>query len=824
MSLENIESIVSLLCTIAGLLYAVFKYSEYPKKGFRFLVAFFLANFLSEYYWTTYVLITHSSPDMSEFIAYLGWNIGFLCLLLAVFFMRSEGAKKYINPFMFIPVLINIPQLILYCTFGGILNNIWEVLVTTLTEILCLQEILFYFKNKKANPGKKKKFPVFFLFAIIFLVATYVKWTSSCFDWESDLLSPYIYFSVISSVFGVLLVRGAVLLKSKTLGITDIKSSSELKYQVFLQSIATIIIVVGCSVGFITAAAIRNNLSAESGLIHEENELAMYLFFISLLLVSMVLGLLYFMSSRYRRMVETSKKMSEKKSGKRNFIITISVTLVLMSFAMVYNSSALYNASVVSMYEDGDEVTESTATKLENYLTVAVTTLRVTADTVDIMLANGESQETILLYLVDQTNKEFDQFDENFTGLYALIDGVYMDGTNWAPPEGYEPTTRDWYKYAVDADGEVAIAPPYVDAQTGSVVISIGKKISSPDADKPCNVVCLDVIVNYINEVAEDVDIAGKGHGVIINSEGFIIAHKDKENVGKNIAEVYDENLLSTIQKTNSGRLSTKINDESYSLFIYPVTNQWYAITIIEDNELFEDTLLKLAVNVIVSVVTFGLVVFFYYIGYKNEQIYGTKVEEMNIQIVTALAAAIDAKDNYTNGHSSRVAEYSRKIAAQCGYSKDDQNEIYMAGLLHDVGKIGVPDEVINKQSKLTNEEFELIKKHPVIGNSILEGIKERPKLAIGARWHHERYDGTGYPDGLAGENIPDVARIIAVADAYDAMTSKRSYRDVLPREKVIEEIKTCSGTQFDPVFADAMLKLIEEDTEYQMREKPNNQ
>ena len=234
--------------------------------------------------------------------------------------------------------------------------------------------------------------------------------------------------------------------------------------------------------------------------------------------------------------------------------------------------------------------------------------------------------------------------------------------------------------------------------------------------------------------------------------------------------------------------------------------------------------MLKLAVNVIVSVVTFGLVVFFYYIGYKNEQIYGTKVEEMNIQIVTALAAAIDAKDNYTNGHSSRVAEYSRKIAAQCGYSKDDQNEIYMAGLLHDVGKIGVPDEVINKQSKLTNEEFELIKKHPVIGNSILEGIKERPKLAIGARWHHERYDGTGYPDGLAGENIPDVARIIAVADAYDAMTSKRSYRDVLPREKVIEEIKTCSGTQFDPVFADAMLKLIEEDTEYQMREKPNNQ
>ena len=221
-----------------------------------------------------------------------------------------------------------------------------------------------------------------------------------------------------------------------------------------------------------------------------------------------------------------------------------------------------------------------------------------------------------------------------------------------------------------------------------------------------------------------------------------------------------------------------------------------------------------------ISLVSFGLISLFYYIGYKNEQIYGTKVEEMNIQIVTALAAAIDAKDNYTNGHSSRVAEYSKMIAAHCGYSKEDQNEIYMAGLLHDVGKIGVPDEVINKQSKLTDEEFELIKKHPVIGNSILESIKERPKLAIGARWHHERYDGKGYPDGLAGKNIPDVARIIAVADAYDAMTSKRSYRDVLPREKVIEEIKTHSGTQFDPVFAQAMLELIEKDTDYAMRER----
>ncbi|MBP5311560.1 MAG: HD-GYP domain-containing protein [Clostridia bacterium] len=261
------------------------------------------------------------------------------------------------------------------------------------------------------------------------------------------------------------------------------------------------------------------------------------------------------------------------------------------------------------------------------------------------------------------------------------------------------------------------------------------------------------------------------------------------------------------------------MDDGECTLFVYPVMDQWYALMVISNQELQEDTNSQLAINIMVSLITFALITFFYYVGYKNEQIYGRKVEEMNLQVVTALAAAIDAKDKYTNGHSSRVAAYSRLIAEKCGFSKPEQNEIYLMGLLHDVGKIGVPDEVINKKDKLTPEEYEQIKKHPVIGNGILESIKENPRLSIGARWHHERYDGKGYPDGLAGENIPTEARIIAVADAYDAMTSKRSYRDLLPRERVIDEIRNGSGTQFDPRFAEAMLQLINEDKSYFLRE-----
>ena len=193
--------------------------------------------------------------------------------------------------------------------------------------------------------------------------------------------------------------------------------------------------------------------------------------------------------------------------------------------------------------------------------------------------------------------------------------------------------------------------------------------------------------------------------------------------------------------------------------------------------------------------------------------------ERLELHVVQTLAEAIDAKDSYTNGHSGRVAAYSREIAKRAGYSQKRQNEIYMMGLLHDVGKIGVPDAVINKPGRLTDDEFAKIKNHPVMGARILKKIREMPKLVTGARWHHERYDGRGYPDGLKGTDIPEEARIIGVADAYDAMTSNRSYRDSMPQEKVREQIESGKGTQFDPKFADIMLQMIDEDTEYKMRE-----
>ena len=189
-------------------------------------------------------------------------------------------------------------------------------------------------------------------------------------------------------------------------------------------------------------------------------------------------------------------------------------------------------------------------------------------------------------------------------------------------------------------------------------------------------------------------------------------------------------------------------------------------------------------------------------------------------QTAEALASAIDAKDKYTHGHSARVAGYSKMIAKMIGKDEKECEEIYYAALLHDIGKIGVSDEIINKEGKLTPEEYEAIKQHTVIGKQILSSIVEFPHLSIGANHHHERFDGRGYPDKLKGDDIPELARIISVADAYDAMTSKRSYRDPLPQATVRQIFIEEMGAQFDPFFATQMIHIIDGDQEYEMREK----
>ncbi|MFY7895513.1 MAG: HD-GYP domain-containing protein, partial [Phycisphaerales bacterium] len=175
---------------------------------------------------------------------------------------------------------------------------------------------------------------------------------------------------------------------------------------------------------------------------------------------------------------------------------------------------------------------------------------------------------------------------------------------------------------------------------------------------------------------------------------------------------------------------------------------------------------------------------------------------------VQAMTAAIDAKDRYTRGHSERVALLSMQLAQAAGLPPQQCERIRIAGLVHDVGKIGVPENVLLKAGKLTEEEFAHIKKHPQTGYEILKGVSLLEDVLPGVMHHHERYDGKGYPHGLFADEIPLIARIIAVADTFDAMSSNRAYRSKMPRDVVLAEIARSGGTQLDPRISQLMLSL----------------
>jgi putative nucleotidyltransferase with HDIG domain len=187
------------------------------------------------------------------------------------------------------------------------------------------------------------------------------------------------------------------------------------------------------------------------------------------------------------------------------------------------------------------------------------------------------------------------------------------------------------------------------------------------------------------------------------------------------------------------------------------------------------------------------------------------------LRTLESLASALEARDQYTQGHSQRVSEVSMLIGERMGLGEDALNELRVGTILHDIGKIGVPDDILNKPDRLTNEEFEVMKSHPVIGFEICKPLRLPEGVLMIIRNHHEKLDGSGYPDGLKGGELPLSLRIVCVADAFDAMSSRRPYRNVMDPKKVLSELSRCAGTQFDPVVVEALKALLETDKMWEL-------
>lgn len=509
-----------------------------------------------------------------------------------------------------------------------------------------------------------------------------------------------------------------------------------------------------------------------------------------------------------------------KNNISKQFLITIIMVFCLLVFMLTYIFSSFYRSSVDNIEELGVSNMNSEAAMIENYLNKSMDVLWVTADTVNYMIENGASSDEILQYLTTEAEHETEQIDENFTGIYGYINGEYLDGIGWVPPEDYVPTERDWYIAAKEAGGRATIVPPYLDAQTNTVMFSVSQLLSDGES-----VVSLDVALNEVQSITEDMTMNGMGYGFIMDREGLVIAHFDKAEKGK----VYptnkeQEQMLHQIFDKSNKSFQMSIRGENCTVFSNQVMNDWYVVMVVSNTKLFHDLRTQMLISILISVTVFLIIVVFCAVSAKRISNYQRKdyenmerLDRMNTNIIRALAYTIDAKDRYTSGHSQRVADYSLAIAKRMGKSEEEQKVIYYAGLLHDVGKIRVPEEVINKPRKLTEEEFEQIKVHPISGYHILRDIHEDARIAYGAKYHHERYNGKGYPNGLEGENIPEIARIIGVADAYDAMASNRSYRNALPQDVVRSEIEKGRGEQFDEKIADIMLQMIDEDKDYSM-------
>lgn len=341
------------------------------------------------------------------------------------------------------------------------------------------------------------------------------------------------------------------------------------------------------------------------------------------------------------------------------------------------------------------------------------------------------------------------------------------------------------------------------------------------------SVISLDISMETLQKLTEQINLNGHGYGFIIDKDGFVVAHSDASEKGREYKEdAGKKELVEKVAVSGGVSFDMVLEGEKITVFSDIIINDWYVVMVVDNRGLYADLSGIMIRSACMSLVVLLVIILFCLVEMKRSRLYLAKLqesrrelEELNETVLQMLARTIDAKDKYTRGHSIRVANYSRELAKRMGKSKKEQEKIYRAALLHDVGKIRIPDEILGKPGKLTDEEYAYIKLHPVSGYHILKSFPRDQTMATAAKYHHERYDGKGYPGGLAGYNIPEHARIIGVADAYDAMASNRSYRSALPQSIIRSELLAGRGTQFDPKIVEIMVQIMDEDTEYRLRQ-----
>ena len=360
-------------------------------------------------------------------------------------------------------------------------------------------------------------------------------------------------------------------------------------------------------------------------------------------------------------MMDNDKRKMRKNHG---MLIPLILVFVFIAVMAVYTSRLMKNAAVSSSNALIEDRILNVSSMIDNHLNTAQTVLHVTADGVYHMLVSGTTPVRLHQFLVEETDNVAKQFDENFTGIYGVIMSQYMDGLNWEPPEDYDPTTRDWYIIAKEADGEVAFVPPYVDAQTGNVIISVCRLL--PDRQ---NIISLDVQLKGIQEMMRELTVNGKGYGFVVDDEGLIIAHKDESLKGTNLADTPEgKEFLDRIENVGSGSFTHTINGEESTVYVNEVTNNWHVVMLVSNTELYSQTRSQVVINALIYALVYAMITVFYYIGYRNERKYTQSVEDMKLE---------EQKASYER----RVLELEKDAANASNKAKSD----FLANMSHEI-------------------------------------------------------------------------------------------------------------------------------------------
>ena len=409
--------------------------------------------------------------------------------------------------------------------------------------------------------------------------------------------------------------------------------------------------------------------------------------------------------------------MTNQTKSNNNLVIPLIIIFCLMVVMVAYTSQIVRSVTVENIHEVGDDKLTGICAQMENYLETTKSVLRVTADTVDYMVTTGEPTEKIRQYILAQTSVQAQYFDDNYTGLYGYVRGQFLDGLNWVPDDDYVPTERDWYLYAIDAGGETTIVPPYVDAQTGEVVITITRQLSDGE-----NVVAVDLMVNYIQEMMSELKVRDQGYGFIFDQDGLIIAHSDETLKGHYMSDISGmSGLMEQAMVDEDGCFEIDINGEKNTVFVHTIMDQWYVVIIISNTELYSDLTNQIAFNVVICVVIFALVGLFYILGYKKERQYSARIEEMR-------------EEEQKQAYEAQVLKFEKESADAANRAKSE----FLAQMSHEIrtpinAVIGMDEMILRQTEDPDIKEYALdIKSASKTLLSLVNGVLDFSKIESG--------------------------------------------------------------------------------------------